>query len=100
LPPNTPASPTVVPCWRTRADLRRGFAGFGERIQASLNDLDFDGRQSLVRLVFEDRDLARPPGPATDARAARGSGSPGDARSLSIGLDMGRILELSNLQDV
>src|SRR3954469_24360535 len=33
--------------------LRRGLAGFAERVLASLNELDFDGRQQLLRLVVE-----------------------------------------------
>jgi hypothetical protein len=33
--------------------LRRGIAGFAERVLASLDELDFDGRQRLLRLVVE-----------------------------------------------
>ena len=33
--------------------LRRGLAGFAERTLTSLDDLDFDGRQQLLRLVVE-----------------------------------------------
>ena len=33
--------------------LRRGLAGFAERIAASLDELDFDARQRLLRLVIE-----------------------------------------------
>ena len=33
--------------------LRHGIAGFAERVLASLNDLDFDGRQRFLRLVVE-----------------------------------------------
>jgi site-specific DNA recombinase len=33
--------------------LRRGIAGFAERVLASLDNLDFDGRQRLLRLVVE-----------------------------------------------
>ena len=33
--------------------LRHGLAGFAERVLASLDDLDFDGRQRLLRLVVE-----------------------------------------------
>ena len=33
--------------------LRQGIAGFAERVLASLDDLDFDGRQRLLRLVVE-----------------------------------------------
>jgi Thiamine pyrophosphate enzyme, N-terminal TPP binding domain/Recombinase/Recombinase zinc beta ribbon domain len=37
----------------TQNRLRRRLAGFSERIAASLDDLDFDGRQRLLRLVVE-----------------------------------------------
>ena len=37
----------------TQNRLRRRLAGFSQRIAASLNDLDFDGRQRLLRLVVE-----------------------------------------------
>ena len=37
----------------TENRLRRRLAGFSERIAASLDDLDFDGRQRLLRLVVE-----------------------------------------------
>jgi site-specific DNA recombinase len=33
--------------------LRRGLAGFAERVAASLDELDFDARQRLLRLVVE-----------------------------------------------
>jgi site-specific DNA recombinase len=33
--------------------LRRGLAGFAERVLASLDELDFDGRQRLLRMVVE-----------------------------------------------
>ncbi|MGZ6638343.1 MAG: recombinase family protein [Solirubrobacteraceae bacterium] len=33
--------------------LRRGIAGFAERVLASLDELDFDGRQRLLRIVVE-----------------------------------------------
>jgi len=33
--------------------LRRGLAGFAERVAASLDELDFEGRQRLLRLVVE-----------------------------------------------
>lgn len=33
--------------------LRRGIAGFAERVAASLDELDFEGRQRLMRLVVE-----------------------------------------------
>jgi len=37
----------------TENRLRRGLAGFAERVLASLDDLDFDARQHLLRLVVE-----------------------------------------------
>jgi len=37
----------------TQNRLRNRLAGFSERIAASLDDLDFDGRQRLLRLVVE-----------------------------------------------
>jgi hypothetical protein len=37
----------------TQNRLRRRLAGFSERVAASLDDLDFDGRQRLLRLVVE-----------------------------------------------
>lgn len=37
----------------TQNRLRHRLAGFSERIAASLDDLDFDGRQRLLRLVIE-----------------------------------------------
>lgn len=37
----------------TQNRLRHRLAGFSERIVASLDDLDFDGRQRLLRLVVE-----------------------------------------------
>jgi len=37
----------------TENRLRRRLAGFAERVAASLDDLDFDGRQRLLRLVVE-----------------------------------------------
>ena len=37
----------------TENRLRRGLAGFAERVLASLDDLDFDGRQRLLRMVLE-----------------------------------------------
>ena len=37
----------------TQNRLRHRLAGFSERIAASLDDLDFDGRQRLLRLVVE-----------------------------------------------
>ena len=37
----------------TENRLRRGLAGFAERVLASLDDLDFDARQRLLRLVVE-----------------------------------------------
>jgi site-specific DNA recombinase len=33
--------------------LRRGLAGFAERVMASIDDLDFDARERLLRLVVE-----------------------------------------------
>jgi site-specific DNA recombinase len=38
----------------TENRLRRRLAGFAERIAASLDDLDFEGRQRLLRLVVEE----------------------------------------------
>ena len=37
----------------TENRLRRGLAGFAERVAASLDELDFEGRQRLLRLVVE-----------------------------------------------
>ncbi|MGH2864852.1 MAG: recombinase family protein, partial [Solirubrobacteraceae bacterium] len=37
----------------TENRLRRGLAGFAERVAVSLDDLDHDGRQHLLRLVVE-----------------------------------------------
>jgi len=37
----------------TENTLRRGLAGFAEHVLSSLDDLDFDGRQRLLRLVIE-----------------------------------------------
>jgi len=37
----------------TENRLRRRLAGFAERVAASLDDLDFDGRQRLLRVVVE-----------------------------------------------
>jgi site-specific DNA recombinase len=37
----------------TENRLRRGLAGFAKRIAASLDELDFEGRQRLLRLVVE-----------------------------------------------
>jgi site-specific DNA recombinase len=37
----------------TENRLRRGLAGFAERVLASLDELDFDGRQRLLRMVVE-----------------------------------------------
>jgi site-specific DNA recombinase len=37
----------------TKNRLRRGLAGFAERVLASLDELDFDGRQRLLRMVVE-----------------------------------------------
>ena len=37
----------------TQNRLRRRLAGFSERVAASLDELDFDGRQRLLRLVVE-----------------------------------------------
>ena len=52
-PPSTPNSPTAAPSSRRENRLRRGIAGFAERVLASLDELDFDGRQRLLRLVVE-----------------------------------------------
>jgi site-specific DNA recombinase len=37
----------------TENRLRRGLAGFAERVLASLDELDFDGHQRLLRIVIE-----------------------------------------------
>ncbi|MGA2927444.1 MAG: hypothetical protein ABSG43_15910, partial [Solirubrobacteraceae bacterium] len=37
----------------TENRLRRGLAGFAERVAASLDELNFEGRQRLLRLVVE-----------------------------------------------
>ena len=37
----------------TENRLRRGLAGFAERVLGSLDELDFDGRQRLLRMVVE-----------------------------------------------
>jgi site-specific DNA recombinase len=37
----------------TENRLRRGLAGFAERVLASLDELDFDGRQRLLRMLVE-----------------------------------------------
>ena len=37
----------------TENRLRRGVAGFAERVAASLDELNFEGRQRLLRLVVE-----------------------------------------------
>gem|GEM_PF-4141184 len=43
----------VATAGTTENRLRRGLAGFAERVLASLDELDFDGRQRLLRMVVE-----------------------------------------------